>query len=194
MDLRQRILEAAAKVYAEVGYRGATTRRIAAEAGCNELTLFRHFGSKSTLIHEAVCSCGPVSTPFPLPEVPGDPYAEILAWGKLHFDNMREHQSLIRTTIGEIEEHPELVSPSDPYCLAYEQLATYIARLQAAGQADPGLDPLCAAASFLNSILMNAIMRDVMPKIITHTPEYDLDQFVRQLLRGIGAAVPAARA
>jgi|SRR5688572_13280454 hypothetical protein len=194
MDLRQRILEAAAKVYAEVGYRGATTRRIAAEAGCNELTLFRHFGSKSTLIHEAVCSCGPDATPYPLPENPVDPYAEVMAWGKLHFDNMREHQSLIRTTIGEIEEHPELVSPSDPYCLAYEQLATYIARLQAAGNAEPGLDPLCAAATFLNTIMMNAIMRDVMPKMITHPPEHDLDQFVRHLLRGIGAAAPAARA
>src|SRR5688572_371833 len=123
MDLRQRILEAAAKVYSEVGYRGATTRRIAAEAGCNELTLFRHFGSKSVLIHDAVCSCGPEATLFPLPEEAVDPYAEVMTWARYHFENLREHQSLIRTTIGEIEEHPELVGPSDPYALAYAQLA-----------------------------------------------------------------------
>ena len=190
MDFKQRILEAAAKVYAEVGYRGATTRRIAAMAGCNELTLFRHFGSKATLIHEAVTSCGPDATPHPLPETSVDPYGELLTWGKFHFDNLRGNQSLIRTTIGEIEEHPELVGPSDPYALCYEQLAAYVARLQAAGQAERDLDPLCAAASFLNTILLNAIIRDVMPKIITNTPDHDLDQFVRHFLRGIGAKVP----
>ena len=167
MDLRQRILEAAAKVYAEVGYRGATTRRIAAEAGCNELTLFRHFGNKSVLIHDAVSACGPERTPQPLPEVPADPYAEVTAWGRIHFNSLRQNHSLIRTTIGEIEEHPELVGPSDPYARCYEQLAAYVARLQAAGRAERDLDPLCAAATFLNTILMNAIMRDVMPKIIT---------------------------
>lgn len=190
MDLRTRILEAAAKVYAEVGYRGATTRRIAAEAGCNELTLFRHFGTKSVLIHDAVSSCGPETEPYPLPEIAVDPYAEVMAWGKLHFDNLRRNQSLIRTTIGEIEEHPELVGPSDPYARCYEQLAAYVARLQAVGRAERDLDPLCAAATFLNTILMNAIMRDVMPKIITHTPEHDLEQFVRHFLRGIGITVP----
>ena len=47
MELRDRILEAAALVYAETGFRGATTRRIAERAGVNEITLFRHFGSKT---------------------------------------------------------------------------------------------------------------------------------------------------
>ncbi len=190
MDLRTRILEAAAKVYAEVGYRGATTRRIAGEAGCNELTLFRHFGSKATLIHEAVACCGPESKLFFLPEVSVDPYPEVLTWAKLHFDNIRHHASMIRTTIGEIEEHPELVRPSDPYALAYEQLATYVARLQATGQAAPDLDPLCAAASLLNTMLLNGLMRDVMPTLISTPPEHDLDQFVRHFLRGIGAKLP----
>jgi AcrR family transcriptional regulator len=53
-SIRERLLDAAARVYAETGYRGATTRRIAQEAGVNEITLFRHFGSKTTLILEAV--------------------------------------------------------------------------------------------------------------------------------------------
>src|SRR5689334_1397917 len=100
MDIRTRIIEAAAKVYSEVGYRGATTRRIAAEAGCNELTLFRHFGSKAALIHDAVTCCGPESKLIPLPETPGDPYTEVRNWAWLHFTQMRTHQAMIRTTIG----------------------------------------------------------------------------------------------
>lgn len=190
MDLRSRIIEAAGKVYAEVGYRGATTRRIATEAGCNELTLFRHFGSKATLIHEAVMCCGPESKLFPLPDTPVDPYAEIRDWAGLHFAQIREHQAMIRTTIGEIEEHPELVRPSDPYVLAYDQLGGYIRKLQAAGRAHADVDPESASAVLLNTLLLNGIMRDLMPAVIPNDPESHVDQFVLVFLRGIGVTVP----
>lgn len=53
-DTRTRILEAAVKVFIEQGYARATTRRIAAEADVNEVTLFRHFGNKLNLIVTAL--------------------------------------------------------------------------------------------------------------------------------------------
>jgi len=53
---RPRLLNAALEEVAERGLRGATTRRIAERAGVNEVTLFRHFGSKSTLVAEALRS------------------------------------------------------------------------------------------------------------------------------------------
>ena len=40
---KDHILEAAARLYGEHGFRGTTTRRIAQEAGVNEVTLFRQF-------------------------------------------------------------------------------------------------------------------------------------------------------
>lgn len=43
----------------------------------------------------------------------------------------------------------------------------------------------------LNALLLNGIMRDLMPGLIPDEPERQLDQFVRQFLRGIGAPVPA---
>ena len=57
-DSRDRIIRAAVDVFAEAGYRGATTRRIAQQAGVNEVTLFRHFGSKEELIEEALTRMG----------------------------------------------------------------------------------------------------------------------------------------
>lgn len=48
-ETRQRILQAAAMVFAEKGYARATTRALAAAAEVNEVTLFRHFGSKENL-------------------------------------------------------------------------------------------------------------------------------------------------
>jgi AcrR family transcriptional regulator len=56
MNVKDQLVEAALQVYAEGGYHGATTRRIAAAAGVNEITLFRHFGSKDVRLREALAS------------------------------------------------------------------------------------------------------------------------------------------
>jgi AcrR family transcriptional regulator len=49
ISTRERLLAAALAVFAEKGYRAATTREIAARAGVAELTLFRRFSSKQGL-------------------------------------------------------------------------------------------------------------------------------------------------
>jgi|GEM_PF-1104489 len=49
---RQNILEAASKLFTESGYVGTTTLAIAREAGVNETTVFRIFGSKKALFQE----------------------------------------------------------------------------------------------------------------------------------------------
>jgi len=48
-DTSNRIIDAALEQMYERGYDGTTTRGIAQEAGVNEVTLFRHFGSKRNL-------------------------------------------------------------------------------------------------------------------------------------------------
>jgi len=49
-----RILEATIELIGELGYKGTTTRQIAGRAGVNEVTLFRRFGTKETLVGKAV--------------------------------------------------------------------------------------------------------------------------------------------
>lgn len=51
---RERILKAAGRLFAEQGYARTTTRAIAAAAGVNEVTLFRHFSSKQNLLRAFV--------------------------------------------------------------------------------------------------------------------------------------------
>ena len=53
-ETKQKILDAALKLFAKNGYRGTTTRAIAIEAGLNELTLFRRFGTKENLFDEVM--------------------------------------------------------------------------------------------------------------------------------------------
>lgn len=47
------ILDAVASCAAKYGFSGMTTRRIAQEAGVNEVTLFRRYGNKNALINAA---------------------------------------------------------------------------------------------------------------------------------------------
>jgi AcrR family transcriptional regulator len=46
---RQEILQAAIELFAEKGFRGTTTRDLAAKAGVNEAIIFRHFKNKTEL-------------------------------------------------------------------------------------------------------------------------------------------------
>lgn len=61
MSMRTRILEATAKILREEGFAAVTSKRVAAEAGCAEGSIFGHFGDKGRLLG-AVLSYG-------LPEV-----------------------------------------------------------------------------------------------------------------------------
>ncbi|WP_425456316.1 TetR/AcrR family transcriptional regulator [Brevibacillus fluminis] len=49
-----KMLLAAIDLMAEKGYKGVSTKEIAAAAGVSEMTLFRHFGSKQNLLETAV--------------------------------------------------------------------------------------------------------------------------------------------
>jgi len=187
MEIRDRLLDAAARVYAETGFRGATTRRIALEAGVNEVTLFRHFGSKSRLIHEAIV-CSDLGEAPPLPAEPLDPRAELLTWAHNHIARLRARRSLIRTCMGEIEEHPDLLGEGGgPSAQAAIYLRNYLQRLIDLGLAGPEFDPVAAGAMLMGTLFADAMGRDVMPDLFGPDPDLAVEQYVDLVLRAIGA-------
>jgi AcrR family transcriptional regulator len=52
-ETEERLIRAFMELVVAHGYEGATTRAVAAAAGVNEVTLFRHFGDKETLARAA---------------------------------------------------------------------------------------------------------------------------------------------
>ncbi len=60
-DVKKRILEAAGKLFSEKGYSDTTTREIAKVANVNEVSIFRHFGTKEGLFREFVETFSPIS-------------------------------------------------------------------------------------------------------------------------------------
>jgi len=158
MDIRDRILDAAKNVYAQHGFRGATTRLIAIEAGVNEVTLFRTFGSKAALF-EALMQSHVAQSPIPeLPDNPVDPEREMTDWVAAVLGHMRENRALIRTSFGEIEERPEAaVSMCEGPNCAGMILTDYMLRLQSIGVASSDCDIPTAVAMLMSSMFGDAI-------------------------------------
>ena len=199
MISRERLLEAAVRVYGELGFRGATTRRIAQEAGVNEVTLFRIFGSKAALIAEAlranVSNGGrgerAVSS---LPDVPADPERELTAWCAAQLAYLRASRTMIRKTMGELEEHPELsdCASEGPECAA-RQLRAYLNRLRRRRLIAADADLSAAAAMLLGALFADAMGRDMLPQTYPQSPQVAAQAYARLLLKGIGAKVGARR-
>lgn len=187
MSARDQLLQAAARLYAEAGYRGATTRRIAMQAGVNEITLFRHFGSKDALMREAITRAGASPVHQMLPDSPKDPYRELRDWAKAHLAELRERRSLIRMCMGEIEEHPGIFSAQDsPPAAAAKALCHYLRRLRDAGLAKAQFDETSASAMLIGSLFADAMGRDLMPDLYLNDPEAAVEQYVQLFLRGLG--------
>lgn len=186
MNVRDQLLDAAVRVYAEAGYRGATTRRIAFEAGVNEITLFRHFGSKDALIREAVARSQQASV-IGLPDTPVDPLRELGDFARAHLAELRHRRALIRTCMGEFEEHPEVIaSENSPVALAAKSLARYLARMRYGGLATAEFDESVAATMLMGVLFADAMGRDIMRDMFPTQPEAALWEYLRIFLRGLG--------
>ena len=183
---RQQILDAAAKVYAEAGFRGATTRRIAEVAGVNEVTLFRLFGSKANLIDEVIRSCRS-GDQILLAEQPADPETELTAWAAANHAFMVERRGMLRSVIAELHEHPEHSADAADHPIAsFRELRAYVDRLHSAGHVASTRDANSACTMLLGTLFTDALHRDMMPSMFPPAAEAPR-AYVRLFLRAIGA-------
>jgi AcrR family transcriptional regulator len=201
MISRQKLLEAASRVYAEHGFRGATTRRIADEAGVNEVTIFRLFGSKAQLLAEAMKCTDPIGTGV-LPETPQDPERELTQWCEAHLDAMRGARGMIRKALADLEEHPEVA----PFVCNEQQshfarLHAYAIQLARPSNARERDDVSTACAMLFGALFADAMGRDFIPTIYPQPASASAGMYVRVFLRALGvlsseriARTPSGRA
>ena len=109
-ETAQRIIQAAARVFSEQGYSGATTRAIAAEAGVNEVTLFRHFGSKKNLMLAVINqrSVMPEVRTALTGQLTGDYRQDLLRIGTHFLAMTSERRNEILMTLFEAQRLPEI--------------------------------------------------------------------------------------
>jgi len=187
MDVRDALLKAAIKVFAETGSRGATTRRIAQEAGVNEVTLFRHFQSKDELIQAALRHFADQAAHRDLPDDPIDPAAELTSWCREHFRELYRVRSLIRKAMSEYEEHPARCAHGMQASIRIaESLSTYIRRLREKGLSSGEFDERAATSMLMGALFSDALGRDTMPERYPYSMRDAVDQYVLLFLRAIG--------
>lgn len=159
---RQRLLEAARAEFGEKGIEAATTRGIAERAGCNEVTLFRHFESKQKLLVAVVqetseefrnlCECGGNFT--------GDPGEDLLRFAAVYTDSLERCEGMARAMIGESRRRPMLCKEliGDVLEPFHRSIAAYLDERKTAGLVRGDLDTVVFAELF-TSALMGGMLR-----------------------------------
>lgn len=188
---RQRLLDAASRVCSERGLHGATTREIADVAGVNEVTLFRHFGSKEKLI-AALFEHVLATLTESLSEAEVDVHdleRDLFRYAQHYNEMLMTNEALIRTVIGEAKRHPE--QARQVMCEAgrslREHLINYLRAAQDAGSVRDDIE-LGPTIDAFTGMLMSGMLRRTGFKTYI---DYSTDDYIRTVvdlfLRGIAA-------
>lgn len=176
------------RVFAESGFRGATTRRIAEAAGVNEVTLFRQFKSKTALINEVAELYARQRSEEALPAGPVSPLSELSEWCDAHLALLRERRNMIRKCMAEVDDLPQMVG-----CMrrgpdvVHRQLKDYTTAL--VRQRGLPLTPseISTACMMLQgSLFADAMGRDIMADLYPPLRRAGAD-YARMFLRMLGA-------
>ncbi len=184
---RERLLEAARAEFSERGIEAATTRGIASRAGCNEVTLFRHFESKQKLLSavvsetsadfEALCSCEDGFS--------GDLEEDLLRFAMVYNDSFERCEGMARAMIAASHRRPTLARELigdviDPF---HDSIERYLEEAKRGGKVREDLR--CRAfAEILTAALMGGVLRRS-----SHLSSFDsstwIEETVKSLVRGI---------
>ena len=196
-SLHERILRAGAAVYAQCGWRGATTRRIAEEAGVNEVTLFRHFGSKDVLLQRVMEERQREGAALVLPVPPVDPEGELTDWLARHHARTTEHRDFVRQVVSDAHQRPDVACrAAQGPSAASAQLRDYVIQLNRHGWlANPAAvtpaELTAASTMLIGAMFADAMNRDLMPALFPLPVDQGLRAYVRIFLRALGVRPPA---
>lgn len=134
-DTRSRIIQAAIELFSERGYSGATTRAIAERAGVNEVTLFRHFGTKENLIQIIMQQFGGMAVAEEIASrLTGDYTQDLTIIGSAMMHVLTERNHAVRMAICEAGNFPEITQVvADSPRQIRQMLARYLDEKMQAG-------------------------------------------------------------
>jgi AcrR family transcriptional regulator len=194
---RQRLLEAAYRVCAERGLHAATTREIAEVADVNEVTLFRHFGSKEKLI-AALFEHVLATLTESLSETEADAQdleRDLTRYAHRYHEMLMTNEALIRTIIGEAKRHPE--QARQVMCEAgrslREHLIEYLRAAQDAGTVRDDVELGPAIDAFTGMLMSGMLRRTGFKTYINYSADKYIRTVVDLFLRGIAAAPSPGR-
>lgn len=159
----------------------------------NEITLFRHFGTKEALVKAALKEGGRGIRLEPTE--PRDPETELYAWALGTYRHWYENRRLISQVMGDLAEHPELAPDicEEPSC-EHATLSSYLERMRELGLTSQPFHADAAAGLLLGSVFTHALWRDHFEKPGLAPVEEVIRQYVALLLAALGARSPVQAA
>jgi AcrR family transcriptional regulator len=142
-ETRQRLLRAAAEVFAERGYDGTRVVDIAAAAGVSNGALYAHFGSKAELLVAALRAHGRQELADLLAADPSRPVTELLLEAGRGLPRRRDSQGclVVEALIAVRRDHDVAALMRDYTGERIDWLAGLVQAGQASGELDPALSP-----------------------------------------------------
>ncbi|MGW7365647.1 TetR/AcrR family transcriptional regulator [Streptomyces sp. NPDC054841] len=191
---RERILDAAHELMLSVGLARATTKAIAASAGCSEAALYKYFASKEELFVSVLRERLPQLAPL-LRRLVTDPgertveenLTEIARQATLFYaQSFPIGASLYAETKLKARHDAAMREMGTGPHLPIESLDAYLRAERDAGRIDPGADTFAAASLLLGACAQRAFAYDATAG---KQPPQSVDEFAatlaRTLLRGI---------
>lgn len=128
--LRERLLDAAARVFAQKGYSGTRILDVVAEAGLSTGAVYGRFESKNDLLREAVCSRSAVRAPREVDRA--EKVADLLVRAALRFDPLNDADAMQLEAFVAARREPEVAQAVADAEEIFKQRATPL--LAAAGR------------------------------------------------------------
>jgi AcrR family transcriptional regulator len=187
-DTRQRILDAALRVFARDGVSGATTREIARVAKVNEVTLFRYFKNKNELLRQV---CLHSSKRFEHVfseasfETPADLQHTVRTYAETYTRMLRDNENFVRTFVAEMNRHLKLcrslfVGSVKP---ARQKFINYLEAAQKSRLIRKDLDATIAADVLTGMLLAGALRRPLTESVYAQS-KY-VETCVELFLKGV---------
>jgi AcrR family transcriptional regulator len=174
------LFDATVTVFAERGYRATTTQEIARRAGVNEVTLFRRYGDKATLINTALTHAL-AKSPFARLTVTDDVTADLVALVVAYAETAEKYGAAVVALAVEVPRHPELRAAMAAFMPNLHNAIQVIATHQDRGQLTPG-DPTEKLLMLIAPVMMHGLWNRTGAKKLG--PELDPKALVAAFLDG----------
>lgn len=162
-DTRRRLIDAARAEFSDKGIEAATTRGIAERAGCNEVTIFRHFESKQNLLAAVVqdtsdefasyCACrGDFS---------GNPREDLQRFAEVYNRSLERCEGMARALVGESRRRPTLCKElvGDVILPFHRTIACYLDQRKTEGLVRGDLNTMAFAEVFTSALFGGLLRR-----------------------------------
>jgi len=192
-DRQRQLLDVALAVFSRKGFKGATMKAIAAEAGVAEAVIFQHFPSKEALYNAVLeLNLGAWGTGKDADDIRG--YMErgddegLLRTSILHILNCyRTNPAFQRVVLfAALEGHEQGINRlMEQFTPAYKQFHEYIEKRQREG-ALKACDPFALLMHFVGGAHHYGMVTGIMRAAVRDIPDEDVvEQFTKILLDGI---------